>query len=192
MILLVIIKNRISEFQEDCLYNSYYQVEHLVKLWNRESHESWIIDGHWPIREAVNENWQNLGLSPKPVDPPSQVHLGFFTQFYRSKVRFQGQKQWPPKFHIIFRTPGRTPPYLELSLKFYFDKIWNETSSGWPTLEKACTDHSCWRWASKLLFVFFCRCLDFEAIQRPQKQLHKNFLRLHIPQWFVLKNNYPI
>ena len=32
--------------------------------------------------------------------------------FGQTKLGFQGQKQWPPKFHIKFRNPGAPPPYL--------------------------------------------------------------------------------
>ena len=37
--------------------------------------------------------------------------FGIFWELLDKKSCFQGQKQWPPKFHIKLRNPG-PPPYL--------------------------------------------------------------------------------
>ena len=56
-----------------------------------------------------------LGLNPKPVDaapllPP--LLLGTFrnrnVNFCQKKSGFQGQKQWPPNFHIKFRNTNHS------------------------------------------------------------------------------------
>ena len=46
------------------------------------------------------------------MDGPPSAH------FWSKKLGFQGQKQWPPKFHIKFRNPGPLP-YLGNFPKFY-------------------------------------------------------------------------
>ena len=56
-----------------------------------------------------------LGMFPKPVaPPPPSVHLAIkMPLLAKKKSDFQGQKQWPPKFHIKFRNPATpTPPYF--------------------------------------------------------------------------------
>ena len=51
-----------------------------------------------------------LGIFPKLVDAPT-VHLGIeMSLVAKIKSGFQGQKQWPPKFHIKFRNTRTSPP----------------------------------------------------------------------------------
>ena len=54
-----------------------------------------------------------LELILNPWAPPPPVHLGIKMSLVAKKSGFQGQKQWPPKFHIKFRNPGTPslPPY---------------------------------------------------------------------------------
>ena len=75
------------------------------------------------IWAATKKTWDCLGKFPKPVGhpgpPPPSVHLGVkMSLLAKKKSGFQGQKQWPPKFHIKFRSPG-PPLYLGNTPKKY-------------------------------------------------------------------------
>ena len=72
--------------------------------------------------------WQEHDLITEPTQSPylgkPQKNGIFLTgeplpPFWPKKLGFQGQKQWPPKFHIKFRTPGPPHSYLGLSPNFF-------------------------------------------------------------------------
>ena len=54
-----------------------------------------------------------------PTEEDHRYIYDFSCHFWSKKSGFQGQKQWPPKFHTTCRTPGPLPPHLGLSPKFY-------------------------------------------------------------------------
>ena len=89
------------------------------KLWQCYSSwnsMSWIQQGNdllsHHLRDALIKNlfFRNISLTGGP--PPSLVTFrNSNVTFGQKKSGFQGQKQWPPKFHIKFRNTGHPPPH---------------------------------------------------------------------------------
>ena len=65
------------------------------------------------IRETVKtmfflEYFLNRWTPPAPLGTFRNKNVTFAPK----KLGFQGQKQWPPKFHIKFRNPGNPYPLI--------------------------------------------------------------------------------
>ena len=77
----------------------------------------WLLNNEHPMSYLELREGLFLGISPKPVDPPTSVHLGIkmwiLAKFRNKNVNFMAKNQRPPKFHKKFiNTEPPLPPPL--------------------------------------------------------------------------------